>query len=231
MRSGKVHEPRLELRLPKAQPRNMLEYCPRGHWLQHSCTGKKIVLVLCVLPVVICCMSTDVVGIIIVVLDSLDVTAATDSPVATEVSDVVALMAVTLIVLCATVGTNNVWASVVDSVVVLIVSGSFLIVDAVFVSDAVAGNADVTSADAGVVALVDTNNVGASADDSEVLDVLAAVVFPSTASVRGDDSSVIGETIVTVVEPIVTVVSVAGSCVVVVCTVLTVSVEKKIKLV
>ncbi len=39
--------------------------------------------------------------------------------------------------------------------------------------------------------VVSTNNVGASAEDSVVLDVLSVVVFTSLISVKGDDASVI----------------------------------------
>ncbi len=76
-------------------------------------------------------------------------------------------------------------------------SGSSLTVDAVVVLAAVAGNADVAPADGAVVALVvGTNNVGASLDDSVVLDVLGVVVFTSLVSVNGDDASVIGAAVV-----------------------------------
>ncbi len=81
--------------------------------------------------------------------------------------------------------------------VVLVDSGSSLTVDAVVVPAAVTGNADVILADGAVVALVvGTNNVGASADDSVVVDVLAVVVFTSLVSVNGDDASVIGAAVV-----------------------------------
>ncbi len=76
--------------------------------------------------------------------------------------------------------------------VVLVDSGSSLTVDAVVVPAAVAGNADVAPADAAIVALVvGTNNVGASSEDSVVMDVLPFVVFTSLVSVNGDDASVI----------------------------------------
>ncbi len=67
-----------------------------------------------------------------------------------------------------------------------------LTVDAVVVPNAVVGNADVTPDNGAVVPLVvSTNNVGDSADDSVVLDVLPVVVFASLVSVKGDDASVI----------------------------------------
>ncbi len=68
-----------------------------------------------------------------------------------------------------------------------------LTVDAVAVPNAVVGNADVILADGAVFPLVvSTNNVGASAEDSVVLDVLpVVVVFTSLISVKGDDASVI----------------------------------------
>ncbi len=67
-----------------------------------------------------------------------------------------------------------------------------LTVDAVAVPNAVVGNADVILADGAVFPLVvSTNNVGASAEDSVVLDVLPVVVFTSLISVKGDDASVI----------------------------------------
>ncbi len=67
-----------------------------------------------------------------------------------------------------------------------------LTVDAVAVPNAVVGNADVILADGAVFPLVvSTNNVGASAEDSVVLDVLSVVVFTSLISVKGDDASVI----------------------------------------
>ncbi len=81
--------------------------------------------------------------------------------------------------------------------VVLVDFGSSLTVDAVVVPAAVTGNADVILADGAVVALVvGTNNVGASADDSVVVDVFAVVVFTSLVSVNGDDASVIGAAVV-----------------------------------
>ncbi len=53
-----------------------------------------------------------------------------------------------------------------------------LTVDAVAVPNAVVGNADVILADGAVFPLVvSTNNVGASAEDSVVLDVLSVVVL------------------------------------------------------
>ncbi len=59
------------------------------------------------------------------------------------------------------------------------------------VPNAVVGNADVILADGAVFPLVvSTNNVGASAEDSVVLDVLSVVVFTSLISVKGDDASV-----------------------------------------
>ncbi len=72
-----------------------------------------------------------------------------------------------------------------------------LTVDAVAVPNAVVGNADVILADGAMVPLVvSTNNVGASAEDSVVLDVLSVVVFTSLISVKGDDASVIGAAVV-----------------------------------
>ncbi len=67
-----------------------------------------------------------------------------------------------------------------------------LTVDAVAVPNTVVGNADVILADGAVFPLVvSTNNVGASAEDSVVLDVLSVVVVTSLISVKGDDASVI----------------------------------------
>ncbi len=65
------------------------------------------------------------------------------------------------------------------------------------VPNAVVGNADVILADGAMVPLVvSANNVGASAEDSVVLDVLPVVVFTSLISVKGDDASVIGAAVV-----------------------------------
>ena len=81
--------------------------------------------------------------------------------------------------------------------VFLVDSGSLLTVAAVVEPSAVAGNADVTPADAAVVALVvRTNDVGASADDSLVMDVLAVVDFTSPVLGKDDDPSVFGAAVV-----------------------------------
>ncbi len=75
-----------------------------------------------------------------------------------------------VVVICAVVECNRVDET--SACVVLVDSFVSLTVDAVAVPNAVVGNADVILADGAVFPLVvSTNNVGASAEDSVVLDV------------------------------------------------------------